>query len=522
MIAWVGNNLMREQCQCLSISSISVIVRRQFNNSASSLSLQGLDEDYDFLPWLERKAATTISSLVSIAKSSSYGERGKCLLASKPIRAGDCLLKVPFHVQLSPHNLPPDINASLGDNKVGNFSKLATLLLIEMNLGLHSQWAPYISRLPRPGEIHSSIFWNEDELEMIRQSHVYSETLNHKVHIKKEFLLIKPTIEFFPEIFGDVSFEDFMHAYATVGSRAWGSTKGLSLIPFADFLNHNGTSESLVLNDEDTQLSEVISDRDYSPGEEVLIRYGRFPNSTLLLDFGFTLPHNMYDQVEIHIDVSHYDHLRDMKLKLLQEHFVPKKKAGNGFSSSWDTFIIREVRCSRGNGKGLPQSLRAFSRVLCSISADELSYLASEAAQSDGRLARRPLRNNGREFQAHEFLSSEVDQLIEDYRESIEVITPINCPSTPKILDHRRKMAQDLMLGELRILESASAWLKNHCTSRVQVYMSVDMMVQVISNELNDSLMLKVVVESPGSSVPSSYIFVKRLSNERVTSKQVC
>ncbi|KAK9158051.1 hypothetical protein Scep_004625 [Stephania cephalantha] len=28
----------------------------------------------------------------------------------------------------------------------------------------------------------------------------------------------------------------------------------------------------------------------------VLIRYGKFPNSTLLLDFGFTLPYNAHDQ----------------------------------------------------------------------------------------------------------------------------------------------------------------------------------------------------------------------------------
>ncbi|KAK9169098.1 hypothetical protein Syun_001238 [Stephania yunnanensis] len=29
----------------------------------------------------------------------------------------------------------------------------------------------------------------------------------------------------------------------------------------------------------------------------VLIRYGKFPNSTLLLDFGFTLPYNAHDQL---------------------------------------------------------------------------------------------------------------------------------------------------------------------------------------------------------------------------------
>ncbi|ESR54296.1 hypothetical protein CICLE_v10023738mg, partial [Citrus x clementina] len=68
-------------------------------------------------------------------------------------------------------------------------------------------------------------------------------------------------------------------------------------IPFADFLNHDGLSEAVVLHDEDKQLSEVIADRDYAPKEEVWITYGKFPNSTLLLDFGFSLPYNIYDEV---------------------------------------------------------------------------------------------------------------------------------------------------------------------------------------------------------------------------------
>ncbi|XP_024043661.1 uncharacterized protein LOC102631220 isoform X2 [Citrus sinensis] len=63
-----------------------------------------------------------------------------------------------------------------------------------------------------------------------------------------------------------------------------------------DFLNHDGLSEAVVLHDEDKQLSEVIADRDYAPKEEVWITYGKFPNSTLLLDFGFSLPYNIYDE----------------------------------------------------------------------------------------------------------------------------------------------------------------------------------------------------------------------------------
>jgi hypothetical protein len=49
---------------------------------------------HNFLPWLENKAASTISSSLSIANS-SYGNS---LFASNSIQTGDCILQVPYTV----------------------------------------------------------------------------------------------------------------------------------------------------------------------------------------------------------------------------------------------------------------------------------------------------------------------------------------------------------------------------------------------------------------------------------------
>ena len=48
--------------------------------------------------------------------------------------------------------------------------------------------------------------------------------------------------------------------------------------------------------------------------------------------------------------------------------------------------------------------------------------LAMDAAENDGRLARRPLKNMTREVQAHQFLLSQINQLIEEYSTSIMVM----------------------------------------------------------------------------------------------------
>lgn len=234
-----------------------------------------------------------------------------------------------------------------------------------------------------------------------------------------------------------------------------------------DFANHDGVSEAFIINDEDKQVSEVIADRDFAPHEEVLIRYGKFSNATLLLEFGFIVPHNIHDQVQIHIDIPNHDFLGEMKLDILRRHHLPTTRYANGPEFSGDSFIIKEVRSARGKGKGLPQSLRAFARVLCCNSSQELIDLAMEAAQNDGRLARRPFKDSSREIQAHEILLSRISQLIEEYSVSMKSLEPV-AASVCKRFARRRQMALDLLTGELRVLESAHTWLNNYCATLSQ------------------------------------------------------
>ncbi|KAJ0690377.1 putative armadillo-like helical protein [Helianthus annuus] len=91
----------------------------------------------DFLPWLRHKSGAEISSVLSIGKS-IYG---RSLFACKPIQAGDCILKVPYSVQLAPDNLHPSINSLLGED-VGNVAKLALVILLHQRLAEASEWAP--------------------------------------------------------------------------------------------------------------------------------------------------------------------------------------------------------------------------------------------------------------------------------------------------------------------------------------------------------------------------------------------
>ncbi|KAH9317313.1 hypothetical protein KI387_019082, partial [Taxus chinensis] len=416
----------------------------------------------EFMSWLRRKAGLEVCSSLTVGMSCN----GRSLFSSAPIHAGERIMRIPHNLLITPDKLPKEVEPFLGKD-ASNYARLALFILAEQKLDQMSEWAPYIHCLPQTGTLHSTIFWTEEELEMIRQSAIHRETMHRKGSVKKEFGAVQQALHHFPHIFGDATFGSFMHAYALVGSRAWGITsKGLALIPFADFFNHDGRSEAVLLSDEDESFSEVIADRDYALGEQVSISYGKFSNATLLLDFGFTLSHNPHDQVEIWMGLSRRDPLRKYKIELLHSHNMLTLLDANGYDTGGNSFIIKEVRSSTGRGKGIPHSLRAFARVLCACSSKELADMAAEAASYDGRLARRPFKNKSREIQAMALLLARIETLIQQHAASIMTLQFMeSCKIKDSQLCIRHELAQSLLGGELRVLHSASAWLKHYCTN---------------------------------------------------------
>ncbi|KAG6507986.1 hypothetical protein ZIOFF_033341 [Zingiber officinale] len=528
-----------------------------------------VEESANFLQWLRGKTGTDISSVLALGNS-TYGSKldgitflsllqkggnieKSSLIALKNIKAGDCILKVPYLAQITSESLSSEIEQLLPRN-IGNVSWVAIVLLAEKKLRQSSEWFTYLNCLPCMDEMHNAIFWRKDELKMICKSPVYQETISQQAYIEKEFSALRPVLEMFPDVFGKVHLENFMHAYALVSSRAWETSKGVSLIPFADFLNHDCKCGAVLLSDVDKEISEVIADRDYAIGEQdyiygrinaiygclgplvpyieaklsvyrqlhtpqvmwsaiayatsdvgtsfcpllcslrlilhlgflllckhkisldfqVMIRYGKFSNATLLLDFGFTLQHNLYDQVQLHMDIPLHDPLYATKTELVEKHCSPRISSVDKSNSTGNFFIIklatcscysvtREVKSASSKGKGIPQALRAFVRILSATSIEELQALLAEAAENDGRLARRPLKSKEREVQAHHILCSRLFLMIEGHNTALKMLNSQDDTDYNLRPSIRTRMAVNLLSGELRIMQSAYNWLENYC-----------------------------------------------------------
>ncbi|XP_074560863.1 ribulose-1,5 bisphosphate carboxylase/oxygenase large subunit N-methyltransferase, chloroplastic-like isoform X2 [Curcuma longa] len=202
-------------------------LRCKFSSSVSSPEKEHVlvEESAIFLRWLREKTGTDISSVLALGNS-TYG---RSLIALKNIKAGDCILKVPYLAQITSENLSSEIEQLLPRN-IGNVSRVAIVLLAEKELRQRSEWFTYLNCLPCMDEMHSAIFWSKDQLEMICKSPVYQETIIQQAYIEKEFSALIPVLEMLPDVFGKVHFENFMHAYSLVSSRAWETSKGVSLI----------------------------------------------------------------------------------------------------------------------------------------------------------------------------------------------------------------------------------------------------------------------------------------------------
>ncbi|MCO5604034.1 hypothetical protein L7F22_058191 [Adiantum nelumboides] len=203
----------------------------------------------------------------------------------------------------------------------------------------------------------------------------------------------------------------------------------------------------------------------HSSGEEVFINYGNYGNAMLAEKFGFTVEHNPNDQVEVWMGLFQHDALYNLKLELLQSHGMPMLPKFGGSVYCGNYFPIREVKATKGRGKGIPQSLHALARVLCAVSDEELIDMARQAAETDGRLARQPFKDNQKELQAMMILVMHLDFVIRDYVAAIAALQVASFCNveTGSVTGIRRKIVEDILDGEVRILRAATNWLKHYC-----------------------------------------------------------
>ncbi|KAF3432118.1 hypothetical protein FNV43_RR26857 [Rhamnella rubrinervis] len=277
----------------------------------------------DLIKWVRREGGF-VHQAVKIAQDTT---NGLGLLASEEIPKGTDLISLPDHLPLRFAPLESDGGDGLHSVLV-NLARQVPEELWSMKLGLKvlqerakvgSFWWPYISNLPETYSV--PIFFPGQDIKNLQYA-----PLLYQVNKRCRFLLdfeqeVKRALENLKQNdhpFGgqDVDASSLGWAMAAVSSRAFrlygeklpGGTYNdvPMMLPLIDMCNHNFNPNARIVQEQDagntTMLVKVVAETEIKQNDPVLLNYGCLNNDLFLLDYGFVIPSNTYDSIELRYD----------------------------------------------------------------------------------------------------------------------------------------------------------------------------------------------------------------------------
>lgn len=291
---------------------------------------------HNLLEWLAQ-GGTYISPKLEVRNNETSG-RG--LYAKESVMRSERLIRIPHSyllnfttavAHIAKHNLsisldatyhgvqvpPPRMDgvgecyASLSLETLLSFSSfqiLAMYLMLESARGKDSFWKPFIDMLPHIDELGlTPLVWKllglpeSDRLWRMlpRSARKHSQEVSNR--FDKDFAVVSEALQ-------DSHFLDrkrFLWAWMCINSRCLymevpqgkDSHDNFTLAPYVDFLNH--LSEDQCGIKIDNLGFHVVTSSLYRPDQELLFSYGPHSNEFLLCEYGFTLPENKWNYVDI-------------------------------------------------------------------------------------------------------------------------------------------------------------------------------------------------------------------------------
>ncbi|UKZ61624.1 uncharacterized protein TrAtP1_002884 [Trichoderma atroviride] len=200
---------------------------------------------------------------------------------------------------------------------------LAVYLLF-VRLREHGYEGPRSHVAAMPARYSSSIFFNEDELEVCAGTSLYTITKQLEERIEDDYrVLVMRVFTQHPDLLplAKISIQDYKWALCTVWSRAMDfvlpNGKPLRVLaPFADMINHSPEVKQCHAYDPSSGNLSVLAGKDYEIGDQIYISYGSIPNNRLLRLYGFVIPENPNDSYDLVLSTHPMAPFYEQKQKL--------------------------------------------------------------------------------------------------------------------------------------------------------------------------------------------------------------
>lgn len=276
---------------------------------------------------------------------------GRGIYSQQNFQKDDLLISLPITSLISIVSIADDLKFRLLLNRIfGSAEKQMTsqglLALYLLYLKHTAQQMEYITTLPTTFSM--PYFCNDAEINAMHS------TIRDKIYDQRE--IISADFNCFQENFKDTccmccnriyfcdifNFSEFEWSFFAVNSRSvyfnlekiavrhYESVRGiqvllkdeptLALAPFLDLLNHSCSAGTglYVKNTNDGPLYQLYTTVAYPKYEQLFISYGALDNAKLLTEYGFFVPNNKHDSIEIkRKDIDNYLKLVPYRIKML-------------------------------------------------------------------------------------------------------------------------------------------------------------------------------------------------------------
>ncbi|XP_022776463.1 ribulose-1,5 bisphosphate carboxylase/oxygenase large subunit N-methyltransferase, chloroplastic isoform X2 [Durio zibethinus] len=274
----------------------------------------------DLLKWVKREGGF-VHEAVKITQDTTHGLG---LVASREIPKGSDLIVLPDHVPLKFQSDKGDGAGSVLlhlSNQVPEelWAMKLGLKLLQERAKVGSFWWTYISNLPETYSV--PIFFAGEDIKNLQYAPLLYQVnkrccflLEFEQEVKNALKSLKPSEHPFGGQGVDAS--SLGWAMSAVSSRAFrlygkklpdGTHSDIPMmLPLIDMCNHSFNPNARILQEQDAgnpkMLIKVVAERQIQQSDPLLLNYGCLSNDFFLLDYGFVIPSNPYDYIELKYD----------------------------------------------------------------------------------------------------------------------------------------------------------------------------------------------------------------------------
>ncbi|KAM3225250.1 hypothetical protein ACQJBY_058163 [Aegilops geniculata] len=297
------------------LSSSLALRRRSLSCSAASAATAPriAQQPPDLLRWVQREGGFVHPAL-RVADHPEYGLGVSATAADGVIPPGDVLIDLPGRIPLRlrrPADAADALLMQLADRVPEELWAMRLgLRLLQERTKSDSFWWPYIANLPETFTV--PIFFPGEDIKNLQYA-----PLLHQINKRCRFLLefekeIKQKLGTVPSgdhpfCGQDVHSSSLGWAMSAASSRAFRLHGEIPmLLPLVDMCNHSFSPNARIVQDGDVESPnmsvKVVAETQIDQNAAVTLNYGCYPNDFYLLDYGFVVTSNPYDQVELSYD----------------------------------------------------------------------------------------------------------------------------------------------------------------------------------------------------------------------------